>query len=84
MSGVPQVTLVREGYGWIVLKDGVQVYGPADKYTAENSRDRIARQARHIRRPCITCGQPFQSEGAHNRMCPICRARANTVFQGVV
>ena len=25
-------------------------------------------------RDCITCGDEFQSEGAHNRMCGTCRA----------
>lgn len=25
------------------------------------------------KRPCITCGSEFKSEGAHNRMCPPCR-----------
>ena len=25
------------------------------------------------RRPCITCGAPFDSEGPHNRMCDACR-----------
>ena len=24
-------------------------------------------------RPCLTCGNDFESEGAHNRMCPKCR-----------
>lgn len=28
-------------------------------------------------RPCITCRQPFGSEGKHNRMCPDCRESAN-------
>jgi hypothetical protein len=26
-------------------------------------------------RPCIVCGVPFQSEGAHNQCCDPCRAR---------
>jgi len=28
--------------------------------------------ARRIR-PCLTCDEPFKSEGAHNRMCVNCR-----------
>jgi hypothetical protein len=27
-------------------------------------------------RPCLTCGTPFESAGAHNRMCDDCRATA--------
>ncbi|MCL2346468.1 MAG: hypothetical protein FWC58_11535 [Desulfobulbus sp.] len=27
------------------------------------------------RRPCLCCGQPFVSEGPHNRLCVKCRAR---------
>lgn len=34
------------------------------------------RAAQASRRPCITCGQPFLSEGFHNRMCTTCRASA--------
>lgn len=30
-------------------------------------------------RPCITCRTPFESEGAHNRMCTFCRARAGSI-----
>ena len=25
------------------------------------------------RRPCLRCGEPFPSEGAHNRLCEPCR-----------
>lgn len=27
------------------------------------------------KRPCMTCGVSFQSEGKHNRLCPQCRRR---------
>jgi hypothetical protein len=26
-------------------------------------------------RPCMSCGQKFESEGWHNRLCPQCRKR---------
>jgi tRNA(Ile2) C34 agmatinyltransferase TiaS len=40
------------------------------------SKLRIAeRKASLERRPCITCGTEFASEGAHNRMCNTCRQR---------
>lgn len=30
-------------------------------------------------RSCLTCGRPFDSEGAHNRMCPQCRAHSSAL-----
>ncbi len=32
------------------------------------------------RRPCLCCGTPFNSEGAHNRLCGRCRTREKTPF----
>lgn len=80
----PQVTVAREGFGWIVCKDGQKVYGPADQYTAENARDRIEREARRKSRPCITCGDIFMSDGPGNRMCGKCRANSTAIFDGAV
>lgn len=34
------------------------------------------RAAKRKRRPCMTCRKPFDSEGAHNRMCDRCRQTA--------
>lgn len=81
----PQVTVAREGSGWIVHKDGKKVYGAVwDKYRAENARDRIEREARRKRRPCITCGDIFRSDGPGNRMCGKCRANSTAIFDGAV
>ncbi len=38
-------------------------------------------EAAKPQRPCITCGTPFASEGAHNRMCGTCRCRAKEDVQ---
>lgn len=36
-----------------------------------------ATNGRKIRRPCLTCGGDFFSEGNHNRMCPECKGASN-------
>ena len=28
-------------------------------------------------RPCMSCGEPFQSDGWHNRLCQRCRKRSD-------
>lgn len=30
-----------------------------------------------VRRPCMTCAKPFNSEGKHNRLCNFCRHQNN-------
>lgn len=35
------------------------------------------RKARRGPRPCLCCGRRFFSEGRHNRMCALCRGRAD-------
>jgi Zn finger protein HypA/HybF involved in hydrogenase expression len=40
---------------------------------AMEARDNLARK--RVSRPCTCCGNPFQSEGIHNRMCDTCRHR---------
>ncbi len=79
-----RVTLEREGYGWSVCRDAERVWGPGSETAAELAHDRINRQLRRKRRPCITCGAPFMSEGAHNRMCKTCRTHASDICQGAV
>ena len=32
-----------------------------------------------VERPCISCRKPFESEGAHHRMCGRCRTDAGRV-----
>ena len=61
---------------------GLDVASPLFKTRAEAEiwmRKQLAllpsnRQAQE--RPCITCGKTFESEGAHNRMCNVCRCAA--------
>ncbi len=36
---------------------------------------RADQAARKMTRACMGCQRPFESEGIHNRMCPICRHR---------
>lgn len=38
--------------------------------------ERLQRQARIKRRPCLRCGATFTSEGAHNRLCNSCQQYA--------
>lgn len=38
---------------------------------------RLARADRDIR-PCMCCGNKFQSDGPHNRLCGVCRWRGST------
>jgi len=82
---VPEVTVAREGYGWIVLKGGKKVYGAVSaRWYAEEARDRIGREARRKCRPCLTCGDIFTSDGPGNRMCGKCRANSTAIFDGAV
>lgn len=47
------------------------------KFEAMQRRtDRARMQAAKRRRPCMTCGTVFASEGVHNRMCDPCRTGA--------
>jgi hypothetical protein len=32
-------------------------------------------KSKRMKRPCLCCGQEFQSEGIHNRLCDPCRQR---------
>lgn len=43
-----------------------------------NIRQQRERDRKSKVRPCLTCGQTFKSEGAHNRMCDGCRSRARS------
>jgi hypothetical protein len=78
-------TVEREGYGWIVCKDGEKVIGAVSaKWRADDQREKLERDARKKLRPCITCRKAFLSEGAHNRMCKSCRASAREIFDQAV
>ncbi len=80
-----RLTVERDGYCWSVFKNGLRVFGPTgNQAQAEEKRDKLEREARRKRRPCITCGDPFLSDGPGNRMCDKCRARASEMFWGAV
>lgn len=62
---------------WEVVDRAGRVVGSVTtKELALNKVDALVRQARLRRRPCLTCGTVFQSEGAHNRLCLSCRGRS--------
>lgn len=64
-----------------------QIIGPngaalSGSYTSEKYARSLARQkngvavkAKKPERPCLCCGEPFPSEGIHNRLCNRCRNR---------
>ncbi len=79
-----RLTVERDGYGWSVYKGGLRVFGPSNQAQAEEKCDALERDARRKRRSCITCGEPFLSDGPGNRMCDKCRARASEIFEGAV
>lgn len=79
------LTVEREGYGWVVRRDGEKVYGAVSaRWRAEDALERMQREARLKERPCIRCSETFMSEGPHHRMCTACRAFASDVFDGAV
>ena len=74
-------TVERYGAGWAVHKDGEKVYGAVHaKWRAEEQREKLERDARKKERSCMTCRQPFMSEGPHNRMCGTCRQRSQEIY----
>jgi hypothetical protein len=75
----------QSGRNLRVMRNGVCVYGPVThRADAENMRDKLERTDGHKRRKCMTCGDPFMSEGAHHRMCTKCRSGAIAIFDGAV
>lgn len=38
------------------------------------------RRRKGTERPCMTCRQPFMSEGPHNRLCDCCRKQRLSAF----
>lgn len=57
------------------MKDEFRVLGLDPRGNSRRLR-RGETQRWRSRRPCLTCGAPFVSEGPHNRMCEDCRHRA--------
>ena len=49
--------------------------GCAQRQMAEEVLDEVRRSAERSIRTCMSCQQPFESEGKHNRMCLPCKKR---------
>lgn len=78
-------TIEGTGSAIYVMRDGVEVAGPFHGIEmAELRIDVLERKARCKMRPCLRCRAEFESEGAHNRMCPRCRETASEIFTGAV
>lgn len=80
----PVFTVEKQGYTWVVLRDGSRVYGPSCQAKAEEKRDHLERKCRAKQRDCLTCGASFLSWGPGNRMCGRCRTASSDVYQGAV
>ena len=78
MSG-PVFAVEPNGGCRAVCRDGEMLFALSTQALAEMKREKLERAARRKRRPCITCGKPFLSEGPHHRMCAPCRAWASDV-----
>lgn len=65
------------GRFWLIVQGNHIVGGPfAGEHIAVASMHGVERRIRKAAakpRPCLCCGESFDSEGAHNRMCPVCR-----------
>jgi len=77
----------RTGGWFIIHENGTTHSGPFTLHNAaENERRKLQlaanQRAKIGPRPCITCGNTFQSEGSHNRMCSLCRHQSEA-FSGV-
>ena len=90
MGGINNLPKPKEGHfavarvsgrGWLVFNSsGAEVSGPwrtRDEALASCEAHQRATNlaAKRMTRPCMCCGQPFDSEGIHNRMCNACRHR---------
>jgi len=77
----------RAGGWFVITAEGEDRAGPFQmRNFAEGRRRELQLAANKQRkigpRPCITCGETFQSEGPHNRMCTLCRHQSEA-FSGV-
>ena len=78
---------IVKGYRHYYVQDakGVRVSGYcAHLSCAQQRMDNLARKAASRERLCITCREPFESEGIHNRMCSSCRREADLPPQFLV
>ena len=73
------VDFVPEGYA--VFDQGGCRIGDTFRFRGDaiRKRDELQREAdlkaKRGPRACLCCGTTFESEGIHNRLCPICRRR---------
>jgi hypothetical protein len=63
----------------VVDRSGHVLASLSSEYLCLNKIDSLVRADRLRVRPCLSCKAPFESEGPHNRMCPACNQRAQTV-----
>jgi hypothetical protein len=72
-----RLIIVRQRRGWVVKNDdgtGV-VAGPFATCDAAHEARSMMKAASKVDRqwrPCLSCGENFQSEGIHNRLCHVC------------
>lgn len=79
MAGTYRTQYTPTGYGIVSPSGKLLTARYGSKTQAETRIDALENEARregHKRRPCITCGASFLSEGAHNRMCNGCRSHS--------
>lgn len=78
--GVHRAAVYCDGYavfrGALRLTDELTYMQARARAGELNKQDETA--SRTVRRPCLCCGAPFQSEGPHNRMCNPCRAQRSS------
>ena len=80
-----KLDITRRSRGFHVMHGGRSLAGPfAERFEAEVAVDGFERNGLPRQRSCIQCGDRFQSQGAHNRMCVVCRGVASDVFDGAV
>lgn len=76
--------VARYGDSYAVFKGAERVSAQLGKLQAEGQALRLARAAKRTKRPCITCGTTFESEGKHNRMCKFCRGHASALGNDIL
>lgn len=78
MNARPNITISGKGETYSLSVNGRPVLGR--RFTnncnavtaAQRLEERLIREAGQAERPCINCGQTFQSAHRHNRLCPDC------------
>ena len=71
------LTIQRRGALFYLIDEEGTAVGPgyAQRRDADEALGIWSRSAQRSTRACLSCGRPFASSGAHNRMCSRCRAR---------